>query len=161
SSSGSAAAVASGSVVIALGSDTGGSVRIPGHCCGITAWKPTYGAVSAVGTIPLAPTLDTIGLLGRSAAEITSPARVRYEPGHDEPIGRIAVLIDAVEHADRSIANACLDGIDAIVDCGIEVTQRHALAAIDVLDPHVFTIMQAEAARAHRALLATGSLDPV
>ena len=63
SSSGSAAAVASGAVVAALGSDTGGSVRIPAHACGITAWKPTHGAVSARGTMPLAPTLDTIGLL--------------------------------------------------------------------------------------------------
>src|SRR5262244_2296511 len=121
SSSGSAAAVASGSVIIALGSDTGGSLRIPGHCCGVTAWKPTYGAVSALGAMPLAPTLDTIGLLARSASDMSTAARVLYESRHDEPIGRIAVLIDAVERADRSIANACLDGIDAIVDCGIEV----------------------------------------
>src|SRR5262249_9440819 len=161
SSSGSAAAVASGSVIIALASDTGGSLRIPGHCCGVTAWKPTYGAVSALGAMPLAPTLDTIGLLARRASDMSTAARVLYESRHDEPIGRIAVLIDAVERADRSIANACLDGIDAIVDCGIEVSQQHALPAIDALDPHVFTIMQAEAAHAHRALLTTGSLDHV
>ena len=53
SSSGSAAAVASGSAVIALGSDTGGSLRIPAHCCGVTARKPTYGAVSTRGAMPL------------------------------------------------------------------------------------------------------------
>jgi aspartyl-tRNA(Asn)/glutamyl-tRNA(Gln) amidotransferase subunit A len=63
SSSGSAAAVASGSAVVALGSDTAGSLRIPAHCCGITAWKPTYGVVASSGAMPLAPTLDTIGLL--------------------------------------------------------------------------------------------------
>jgi len=62
SSSGSAAAVASGSAVVALGSDTGGSLRIPAHACGITAWKPTWGAVPTRGAMPLAPTLDTIGL---------------------------------------------------------------------------------------------------
>src|SRR5262245_51068881 len=83
-------------------------------CCGVTAWKPTYGAVSALGAMPLAPTLDTIGLLARSASDMSTAARVLYESRHDEPIGRIAVLIDAVERADRSIANACLDGIDAI-----------------------------------------------
>jgi aspartyl-tRNA(Asn)/glutamyl-tRNA(Gln) amidotransferase subunit A len=70
SSSGSAAAVASGVVIAALGSDTGGSLRIPAHACGVTAWKPTYGLVSARGAMPLAPSLDTIGLLARSAADL-------------------------------------------------------------------------------------------
>ena len=61
SSSGSAAAVASGSTVVALGSDTAGSLRIPANCCGVTAWKPTYGVVASTGAMPLAPSLDTIG----------------------------------------------------------------------------------------------------
>ena len=76
SSSGSAAAVASGAVAVALGSDTGGSLRIPAHCCGITAWKPTYGLVSTRGAMPLAPSLDTIGLLARGASDLlaTAPA---------------------------------------------------------------------------------------
>src|SRR5215475_2821102 len=104
SSSGSAAAVASGSVVVALGSDTGGSVRIPGHCCGITAWKPTYGAVSAVGTIPLAPTLDTIGLLARSASDMRVAARLLDQSsGESDPIGKVAVVADALALANGSV----------------------------------------------------------
>src|SRR5262245_64145691 len=89
SSSGSAAAVASGSVVVSLGSDTGGSLRIPAHSCGITAWKPTYGAVSALGAIPLAPSLDTIGLLARSASDMRISARMLYERSDGSaPIGK-------------------------------------------------------------------------
>ena len=80
SSSGSAAAVASGTVTIALGSDTGGSLRIPAQACGITAWKPTWGAVSTRGAMPLAPTLDTIGLLARGAADMHAAATVLADP---------------------------------------------------------------------------------
>ncbi|HET9687932.1 MAG TPA: amidase [Pseudolabrys sp.] len=162
SSSGSAAAVASGSVVVALGSDTGGSLRIPAHCCGITAWKPTYGAVSALGAMPLAPSLDTIGLLARSASDMRVAARVLYERSDGgEPIGKVAVVTDALALANGSIAAACRNAIEAIAGCGVEIGRRDALAAIESLDPHVFTIMQAEAARAHRALMTTGTLDPI
>jgi amidase len=61
SSSGSAAAVATGEADVALGSDTGGSVRIPAACCGITGLKTSYGRVPLTGVWPLAPSLDTIG----------------------------------------------------------------------------------------------------
>jgi Asp-tRNA(Asn)/Glu-tRNA(Gln) amidotransferase A subunit family amidase len=70
SSSGSAAVVASGAVVAALGSDTGGSLRIPAHACGVTAWKSSHGLVSTHGVMPLALTLDTVGLLARSAKDL-------------------------------------------------------------------------------------------
>lgn len=66
SSGGSGAAVASGLCYAALGSDTGGSVRIPSSCCGIVGMKPTFGRVSKYGVFPLAWTLDHVGPMTRT-----------------------------------------------------------------------------------------------
>jgi aspartyl-tRNA(Asn)/glutamyl-tRNA(Gln) amidotransferase subunit A len=65
SSGGSAAALAAGLADAALGSDTGGSIRIPAACCGITGFKPTYGLVPLDGCFPLAPTFDHAGPMAR------------------------------------------------------------------------------------------------
>ncbi|HEX3163347.1 MAG TPA: amidase [Pseudolabrys sp.] len=161
SSSGSAAAVASGSAVIALGSDTGGSLRIPAHCCGVTAWKPSYGAISTVGSMALAPTLDTVGVLARSASDLSTAARLLFEPHRMEPISNAIVVDDVLDLSEAPVARACRDGIEIIVDCGIKFDTCAGVAAVEALDQHVFTIMQAEAARTHRALMQNGSLDPV
>lgn len=69
SSSGSAAAVASGCVYAALGTDTGGSVRIPAALCGVVGHKPTFGRVSLFGCVPLAWSLDHLGPLTRTAED--------------------------------------------------------------------------------------------
>lgn len=69
SSGGSAAALAASMCLGALGSDTGGSIRIPSACCGVTGLKPTYGRVSCYGVIPLSWSLDHVGPMGRSAED--------------------------------------------------------------------------------------------
>src|SRR6266849_6596856 len=82
SSGGSAAALAAGMCPGAIGSDTGGSIRIPSACCGITGLKPTYGRVSTYGVIPLSWSLDHVGPIARSAEDcaILFDAIVRYDP---------------------------------------------------------------------------------
>jgi aspartyl-tRNA(Asn)/glutamyl-tRNA(Gln) amidotransferase subunit A len=67
SSSGSGAAVAACLTYAALGSDTGGSIRLPAHFCGVAGFKPTYGRVSRSNTMPLSFSLDTVGVLARNA----------------------------------------------------------------------------------------------
>ncbi len=95
SSSGAAVVVANGDADVALGSDTGGSVRIPAACCGVAGLKTTWGRVSLTGVWPLAPSLDTIGPLARDVAGLVLGMQL-LEPGfmpalRDVTIGRLPV----------------------------------------------------------------------
>jgi 2-dehydropantoate 2-reductase len=73
SSGGSASLVGAGACPAALGTDTGGSIRIPAHYCGIVGFKPSFGAIDATGVQPLSPSLDHVGVLG---ADVAVTARV-------------------------------------------------------------------------------------
>lgn len=84
SSSGSAVVVALGEADVALGTDTGGSVRIPAACCGIAGLKTTRGRVSKLGVFPLAPELDTVGPLARDVAGLVMAMRL-LEPSFTVP----------------------------------------------------------------------------
>src|SRR5438445_7497103 len=80
SSSGSAVAVATEEADVALGSDTGGSVRVPAACCGVTGLKTTHGRVSLEGVWPLAPSLDTVGPMAAAVAGLVIGMQL-LEPG--------------------------------------------------------------------------------
>ncbi|MGZ4596755.1 MAG: amidase [Actinomycetes bacterium] len=86
SSSGSAVAVALGEADVALGTDTGGSVRIPAACCGIAGLKTSRGRVSKIGVFPLAPELDTVGPLARDVAGLVTAMRL-LEPSFGSATG--------------------------------------------------------------------------
>lgn len=101
SSSGSAVAVAAGDVDVAVGTDTGGSVRIPAALNGVVGFKPTFGRVPVNGVVPLAPTLDHVGTFGRNVASageafaaIDGAARSPFEEFEQPPHLRIGVPHD-------------------------------------------------------------------
>ena len=87
SSSGSASAVAGGAVDFALGTDTGGSVRLPASFCGIIGIRTTHGRIPAEGIVPLAPSFDTVGWFAR---DLTIMARVASALGIDDAPGTLA-----------------------------------------------------------------------
>ncbi|MDQ6660355.1 MAG: amidase family protein, partial [Chloroflexota bacterium] len=107
SSGGNAAAIAADMCLGAVGTDTGGSIRIPAACCGITGLKPTYGRVSCYGVIPLSWSLDHTGPMARSAQDcaILFDAIAKYDPKDPNsvsgpPSRSAAVLIHGAEGRD-------------------------------------------------------------
>jgi amidase len=112
SSSGSAVAVATGEADVGYGTDTGGSVRIPAACCGIAGLKTSWGRVPVAGVYPLAPSLDTVGPLGRDVAAVERGMRL-IEPGftaprYDGPMlaGRLRTSVPVQPAIDEAIDEA-------------------------------------------------------
>ena len=127
SSCGSASAVASGLAGIALGSDTGGSIRVPSSYCGIFGLRPTHGRISLDGVWPLAPSFDTVGplaadgdLLQRAglallrSAPAPPPVRLVWAPGLASSAD--PEVLDAVREAARRLADGPLLEVDAVPD---------------------------------------------
>jgi aspartyl-tRNA(Asn)/glutamyl-tRNA(Gln) amidotransferase subunit A len=103
SSGGSAAALAAGLADAALGSDSGGSIRIPAACCGIVGFKPTYGLVSLEGCFPLAPGFDHAGPMARSVgacAEMMQALVADFEARQIESLEEVSVGVAWTELAD-------------------------------------------------------------
>ena len=105
SSSGSGAAVAAGLVAGALGSDTGGSIRLPAACCGIVGLKPTYGRVSRAGVMPLSWTMDHLGPMARTVRDVALV--LRESAGHDprDPTSSERTVPDYVAALDGPVAS--------------------------------------------------------
>ena len=145
SSSGSAALVASGCAFAALGSDTGGSVRIPAHCCGVTGLKPTWGVLPLDGAMPLSPSLDTIGIFARGAADLAMVWTALFGEVAAPSAHSAIVLEDAFGESDAEVTQLCRD---AIARFGLPVAGRGGFPK--EADERVLLVMQGEAARAHR-----------
>mgnify|MGYP001212195347 CR=1 FL=1 len=109
SSSGSAVAVATGEVQVALGTDTTGSIRTPAACCGVLGLKPTYGVVPVAGVRPLAPSLDTVGVLARNVSDLTVGATL-LDPR----------LVDGEVEPSATVARLRLPGTEPTVDAAID-----------------------------------------
>ena len=93
SSGGSAAAVAAGLCYGSIGTDTGGSIRIPASLCGIAGLKPTWGRISCEGIIPLSPSFDCAGPLARTVSDVASLTGILYtRVGHEPSMARPSTL---------------------------------------------------------------------
>lgn len=154
SSSGSAVLVAAGLVDFAVGSDTAGSLRIPAHCCGLTTWKPSFGLVCRAGSWPLAPSLDTLGLLARDVATLLRIGQALLPDSPQAPF-RLAIAHDLTwpdDHDDSVLENALAP---------LSPTSIALQNVIDLCDDTVLTLLQKEAYLSNRAVLESGQLDPV
>jgi aspartyl-tRNA(Asn)/glutamyl-tRNA(Gln) amidotransferase subunit A len=130
SSSGSGASVAARANFAALGSDTGGSVRLPSAFCGLAGIRPTHGRVSVEHILPLCPSLDTVGPLTRTVEDaalmlqvIAPPFKVNLE----KPIAGLRI--------GRAFREGCDAEIAAAMDASLEVFRRLGATVVDVQLP--------------------------
>jgi amidase len=115
SSSGSAAAVAAGLCDTALGTDTGGSVRVPASFCGLYGIRPTHGRLDLTGMLPQAPSSDTTGWLARDAATFARVSSVLLGEAIPTALpARLIVAVDAFGFADPAVAAALRPMVDRL-----------------------------------------------
>ena len=134
SSSGSGAAVAAGLAYGALGTDTGGSIRLPAACCGIVGLKPTYGRVSRAGAMPLSWSLDHVGPLARTVRDAAVLLGVIAGADARDATASAHPVPDYVAGLDRPIAGLRIGVPDRYYGDGVDDVVRIAVqAATDAL----------------------------
>lgn len=153
SSSGSAAVVARGDVDFALGTDTGGSVRVPASHCGVLGLRPTHGAISAHGVLPLAPRFDTVGVFARSVAVLERVGSVLLPPSNAVP-RRLAFLPELQPLMDDGAWPSFLTAAEALShELSVPLVRTTSSLSVDTLLTTYLTLQNLEAASLHRAWL--------
>ena len=155
SSSGAAAVIAGGEADLSLGTDTGGSVRIPAALCGVVGFKPSLGAIPTEATFPLAPTLDHVGILVARADQLVLPGRVLGLTGAavaGPAPRRLGVARGVLELVTEPVATAFAAALDELGRRGFELVEVDWPGGAPVFAATT-AIMFAEAARVHRHLL--------
>jgi len=157
SSSGSAAAVASEMAYGSLGTDTAGSVRIPAATCALLGLKTTHGLISTKGVFPLAPSLDSVGLLTRSAADAEQLLEALVDENQLRPAARQprlkAWLPEAGLHASVADALEQLAVEYAVEQRVAHVTEHRLLTSLSEI------VLHHETAATHRAALLEGTVS--
>jgi amidase len=134
SSSGSAAAVAAGACDFALGSDTGGSVRIPASLCGLYGIRTSHGRIATDGVMDMSPSFDTIGWFAASAGTFRKMGSVLLgDKGAHSSIANVIVADDAFEQADAPVAALLHDALRTM--SAALPKQSHMKLAPDGFDP--------------------------
>ena len=116
SSSGSASIVATGDVDFAIGTDTGGSVRVPASFCGLFGIRPTHGRLNLSGMIAQAPRSDTAGWFARDAETFAKVSEVVLGERTDSSVSKLLVAVDAFGIADPTTAAALQPAVDALAE---------------------------------------------
>lgn len=160
SSGGSAALVAAGVVPLAIGTDTGGSIRIPAAYCGIVGLKPSYGLVSTDGVYPLSWSLDHVGPLARTVRDVAlllDGLTGRASSLSTRPLRGLRIGLVTAHLASRLVTA----GVRACVEAAVERLGRAGavlipvpLAAADLANDCLTTVLLPEAALVHEGVLA-------
>jgi aspartyl-tRNA(Asn)/glutamyl-tRNA(Gln) amidotransferase subunit A len=173
SSSGSGAALAAGMAMAALGTDTGGSLRIPGALCGVCALRPSAGRVSNRGSVPVAWSFDAIGPMARRAEDVAQVLNVIAGYDRDDPVSmnvagedyvaavsrgaeglRVGLLIgDWLSDLDEPVGAAVRDAADTLARVGAIVEEAELPGRADAFDL-TGELLLAEAAYVHRERMA-------